>query len=387
MLFDDTKLNFFDYDEMNMSTVVDWTKSYSWDLESTFHFFTHPGVLNRTFPCTTKLGGTTPGRPCVFPITYYDNKTYDSCFLMDTTKPACLTKLIIEDDGLPNYDIFGYCLNQCSGELPGPSSPYNLARHKHGDLWRSFFYDLSSYDNGHCHTYNPPVETPPVFTQRLYFMLANIGQYKDYDLFLHERDQFWPRSDMFSFGQSEPVVLPPGTELEVVFKVKEVTMINREEHRCVEDQSYSLTKCLQKYIEEKSNCHINFAKDKGQERTCSIENFKKYHVLLIRMRQNRISHVVQQSGCYPKCKVVRYSFDTTVRPIDWKPNWTSEVYIEPKSSFVKYSVEYLNFDSTDLISSIGGNLGLFLGWSFLTFTEAFCFMLCFCKRKRLFRDS
>ena len=31
---------------------------------------------------------------------------------------------------------------------------------------------------------------------------------------------------------------------------------------CVEDQSYSLTKCLQKYIEEKSNCHKTLPKTK-----------------------------------------------------------------------------------------------------------------------------
>ena len=35
-----------------------------------FYFFTHPGAKNLTFPCTTLLGGTTPGKPCVFPIVY-----------------------------------------------------------------------------------------------------------------------------------------------------------------------------------------------------------------------------------------------------------------------------------------------------------------------------
>ena len=36
-------------------------------------------------------------------------------------------------------------------------------------------------------------------------------------------------------------------------------------------------------------------------------------------------------------------------------NWTSEVFIQPK-----FSTEYYSFDRIDLISSIGGNLGLFL---------------------------
>ena len=53
----------------------------------------------------------------------------------------------------------------------------------------------------------------------------------------------------------------------------------------------------------------------------------------------------------------------------------SEVYIQPKSSVVDYSNEYYSFDLNDLISSVGGNLGLFLGWSFLTIVEAFGFLL------------
>ena len=56
-------------------------------------------------------------------------------------------------------------------------------------------------------------------------MLANLStDYQDYDLFLHERHQFWPRSDMFPFGQSEPVALAAGTELEIVFAVKDFAL-------------------------------------------------------------------------------------------------------------------------------------------------------------------
>ena len=77
-------------------------------------------------------------------------------------------------------------------------------------------------------------------------MLAKITQnYRDYDIFIHERGQFWPRSDMFSLGQSEPVALLAGRELEIVFEVKEVTHLNREHRRCMEDEDYSFTKCLQ----------------------------------------------------------------------------------------------------------------------------------------------
>ena len=210
---------------MDVNTAVGWINKYSYDVEKTFYFFTHPGIMNRTFPCTTQLGGRTPGRPCIFPVKYQNGASYDKCFLMDTPNPACLTKLIgnsTQDEEQPNYDMFGYCHPSCAGEMPAPESPYNLARGSITDVWQSYFYDLSSYDNGHCHTYSPPARTPPGSTSRLYFMLARLDSgYQDYDIFLHERDQFWPRSDMFSFGQSEPVSLPAGTELEAVFTMKD----------------------------------------------------------------------------------------------------------------------------------------------------------------------
>ena len=40
-------------------------------LDEQLFFFTHPGVKNLTFPCTTTLGATTPGKPCIFPVYIY----------------------------------------------------------------------------------------------------------------------------------------------------------------------------------------------------------------------------------------------------------------------------------------------------------------------------
>ena len=55
--FDNANLNFFDYDYMDIDKAVEWIAYYSWSLEDTVYFFTQPGVLNKTFPCTTTLGG------------------------------------------------------------------------------------------------------------------------------------------------------------------------------------------------------------------------------------------------------------------------------------------------------------------------------------------
>ena len=62
-----------------------------------FYFFSHPGMLGLTFPCTTGLGGTDPGKPCTFSEeSNYDYNSdvsvLDHCYTMETPTPACYTR-------------------------------------------------------------------------------------------------------------------------------------------------------------------------------------------------------------------------------------------------------------------------------------------------------
>ena len=63
------KLNEEQSDINKVANDLYWHVWFHWDQ---FYFFTQPGVKNLTFPCTTLLGmgGTTPGKPCVFPIIF-----------------------------------------------------------------------------------------------------------------------------------------------------------------------------------------------------------------------------------------------------------------------------------------------------------------------------
>ena len=111
-----------------------------------------------------------------------------------------------------------------------------------------------------------------------------------------------------------------------------------------------------------------------QNKSCLGNSFHLYFEELMKLKQEKISKVQKDSGCYPKCKILHFSYQKSEKIINWKPNWTSEVYIQPKSLVVEYSKEYYSFDLNDLMSRVGGNLGLFLGWALLTFAEALGFM-------------
>ena len=50
-------------------------------LDEQLYFFTHPGVKNLTFPCTTTLGATSPGKPCIFPV-YFGSDLWREWYLV-----------------------------------------------------------------------------------------------------------------------------------------------------------------------------------------------------------------------------------------------------------------------------------------------------------------
>ena len=64
-------------------------------------------------------------------------------------------------------------------------------------------------------------------------MITNTSSYnKEYDIFLHEKGQFWPRLDMFKFGIQEPIRVMPGDELEIKFSKTITNHLNKDKRKC-----------------------------------------------------------------------------------------------------------------------------------------------------------
>ena len=323
-----------DYDISGyVKSVIQNFSKYSLALDDQVYFFTHPGVMNLTFPCTTTRGGISPGKPCIFPVTWIlwpeapvpeGTTTIEvtGCRNLDLESGsdeiwdrACYTKVFDNNtvDSNTGTDYFwGNCPKKCKNEVSSPSSPYNLAKGKYTHLWTSAFYDLGGWENGYCHTYDPPHKSAPDFLQRLYFMIAKKSYYRDYDIFLHEKGQFWPRTEMRSFGQPEGVTLSDNREIKIVFSVKEVTRISTKERPCVKDQNYSFTKCLQDYVINEVGCSFDLLGKEGENKAnCSRREFFRYFYLLTKIKLQRISTMNKETGCYPKCKIIQYTIDET----------------------------------------------------------------------------
>ena len=51
---------------------------------------------------------------------------------------------------------------------------------------------------------------------------------------------------------------------------------------------------------------------------------------------------------------------------NWGRDWTAALYLDVKTSSFTRQDEFYAYDIWDLTSSLGGLMGLFIGWSFLS---------------------
>ena len=156
-----------------------------------------------------------------------------------------------------------------------------------------------------------------------------------------------------------------------MFQLKEVNSLDTEKNPCIDEKDYSFTKCLMEYVKRETNCNLEFFTKKNDITTfCKKNEFDSYFEMLTKLKQDPLMEVQKRSGCHPKCKTMHYFYDVEKSVMTWISNYSSQAFIEPMSNVVEISSEYYEFDLNDLISSVGGNLGLFLGWSLLSISEA-----------------
>ena len=81
----------------------------------------------------------------------------------------------IFSSGSLKSEYWGYCSDQCRGEMPGPESEYNLAKETplFSPSWSEALFDLRQFEAGHCFTYDPPQESESGINNGLYILLGH----------------------------------------------------------------------------------------------------------------------------------------------------------------------------------------------------------------------
>ena len=114
------------------------------------------------------------------------------------------------------------------------------------------------------------------------------------------------RSDMFSFGQSSMITIAPDTELHIEFSIKKIDKMKTKDRSCIEDDNYSATECLKKYLETKTGCRISWFNSSKTQTGCRSESLASYFYFLIELKQQTTANITRESGCFPKCRTKQY---------------------------------------------------------------------------------
>ena len=189
---------------------------------------------------------------------------------------------------------------------------------------------------------------------------------------------------METFGQFGPIVIHPRKQVTGKFKLNKLQNINKIERPCESDPTYSYRNCLMELAEKNSNCSIKVFTNKFN---CSSTGLDSLIAILTSLRGSAENDVVFDTGCVPKCQNLQYKFDLKDETdVTWRKDWVSSFYLSTDSTTYQISTEYYSYDlpvsglstkiqalhcsqvifAQDLIGSVGGYLGLFLGWSIMS---------------------
>ena len=160
--------------DFSRQKVKQWVDSQTISKTKLFKFV-HHRTEDRKFPCET-INHETFGLPCTFPFVLNDcglqtpknptaswncesfNQTkqlqvLNNCTYTDDIKPWCAVHTYKNASIIPTH--YGYCSENCNGEVPDSSRPEHLVGPAFESLWQSRFFDFQTWHSGHCHTYTP----------------------------------------------------------------------------------------------------------------------------------------------------------------------------------------------------------------------------------------
>ena len=102
------------------------------------------------------------------------------------------------------------------------------------------------------------------------------------------------------------ITIVPDTELHIEFSIKQIDKMKTKDRSCIEDNNYSATECFKKYLESKTLCRMSWFNSSKIQTDCSPESLAEYFYFLIRLKQQTTTNIIQDSGCFSKCRTRQY---------------------------------------------------------------------------------
>ena len=141
-----------------------------------------------------------------------------------------------------------------------------------------------------------------------------IDRTKGFNVYLHEKDQFWPGRDMEYIGQAKPIFIPTSTEIWGNFKIVQKKNLDRESAPCVPLPNYSFTQCMMDYVASTAGCHLSWVTKGSDGSSCTTwAQVLGYQNTLNNVSKLPWLELVRVTGCRAKCSYKKFSFGKASR--------------------------------------------------------------------------
>ena len=222
-----------------------------------------------------------------------------------------------------------------------------------------------------CITLNvPPLDAPKQGYYEIDFKVTNPpkGQAGLYCI-KHEKDQSNHNYEVDSSKGFDK--LPRGKGFQIHLVETETTSLKTSRYDCMEDNSITMTNCIDDFIAEQLNCSLPWTKNNNTWRYCQTEeDLALFRKLSFNITSPYLKQKLTMKGCFrPNCK--QTSWVSTQETLAWDNNHgESSVKITiPATAKVIQRKEIRLADYGTFIADMGSYLGLYLGASILSLTD------------------
>ena len=181
-------------------------------------------------------------------------------------------------------------------------------------------------------------------------------------------------NSLYNFGNSFSYLTQPGNgtyvQIHEISKI-EVSYLNDTRTPCQsKPREENMNNCIQHYIENQMGCQLPWHTGKTSFPKCiepqQYQSFLQSYDEIAGLSGYSIS---KKTGCLPSCK--RNEFTMNVRTSIAKPNGEPFYggYFYYSGGRYKQKVYHYTYDFTSYIADVGGLVGLFLGYSMLSFYD------------------
>ena len=148
--------------------------------------------------------------------------------------------------------------------------------------------------------------------------------------------------------------------------VKKHRKMSQKLRPCNAESNYSFNQCIRDFIAEDIGCYMPWeTQNNPKTNVCSdVESIKKYQTITFNIAsESTYESLVERTGCIAPCDYMEYNLAAPLRSYSGVDRILEIYFVDDKVSLEE---EILSYNLVSLISDIGGSLGLFLGFSFLT---------------------